>query len=127
MRAPYIELKDSKYSLYAETSLIGEDICVCVYGGDTPHIGATAISVPRHSLSDESVFSSSTSVHCITGHKEDELAKLAAGRLAATFGITVVVCVGIHIDGASHTEIGRLVRNFNVLLERLIEKLRSGF
>ena len=125
MRNLNTSIEDGAYSLYAAVTLVGQDISTTIYGGDKPHIGAAAISVPRPSLSDKTVLSSSTSVYCVTGHKEDEIAKVAAGRLSAEFGCVANVCVGIHIDFASASDIKRLTDNFGTLLEMLIEQLHQ--
>ena len=62
----------------------GRDYSITLSGGDVPHIGATALAVPRESLDQskglngEKKKSSSASVICVTGHKEDELARRVA-------------------------------------------------
>ncbi|MGL4335558.1 MAG: hypothetical protein ACRCST_01605, partial [Turicibacter sp.] len=61
--------------IVVEAIEMGNDLNVCIFGGDTPHIGAVALGVARSSLKNPEVFSSTVSVLAITGHKEDELAK----------------------------------------------------
>lgn len=119
-------VEDGEFSLYAIVIPVGEDISATVYGGTSPHIGASAISVPRPSLSDKTVTSSSTSVFCVTGHKEDELAKAAAARLAAEFNCVANVCAGIRIDSASKADIQRINANFEKLLARIVGRLKQG-
>ncbi|MBI3122079.1 MAG: hypothetical protein HYZ03_07340, partial [candidate division NC10 bacterium] len=51
-------------------------------GGDIPHIGAVAISIPRPSRADARRRSATTSVFALLGHKEDELARPVAASLA---------------------------------------------
>jgi hypothetical protein len=71
-----IEITDFRDRLVLTMSAIsmGEDLCVALYGGDRPHIGAVAISQPRPSLADPAVASATTSVVAVLGHKEDMLA-----------------------------------------------------
>ena len=42
--------------------LVGDDLVVIVQGGEKPHVGAVAVSIPRPSLADAEETSSSTSV-----------------------------------------------------------------
>lgn len=69
----------------ANILLFGKDIQVCLTGGDQAHIGAVAIGIPRKSLSSDGMVSSSASVICVTGHKEDILAR----RISFVVGDTV--------------------------------------
>ena len=75
--------------------------------------------VPRPSLKDKNIVSSSASVLCLTGHKEDLLARKAALELASMLGHTVTVTVGLHIDDASAEAIVMLEANFQKLLRQI--------
>lgn len=94
----------------------GADICVSICGGTHYHIGAVALGIPRPSLKDASKLSASVSVLCALGHKEDELARDAAHRLAVTFGCKVCACAGLHIDEASAEDIRVLWENYEQAL-----------
>lgn len=94
---------------------LGQDLCVTITGGDTPHLGAIAVSQARPSLENPSLTSTSTSVITLIGHKEDALAKTAAELLSLHLSKNVVVCCGIHLDNISHTEI--------ILAEKLTQEL----
>ena len=93
-----LQTEEDAYNLSASVRLIGDDVLVAIWGGEKPHIGAVAVAQPRPSLKDPAVTSSSASVICLVGHKEDELAKAAAEILAATLETQVVVTAGIHWD-----------------------------
>lgn len=76
----------------------GRDVQLVISGGDTPHIGAVALGTPRPSLADASQKSSSASVLCVSGHKEDLLARRVALTVAKELDATVCVSVGIHLN-----------------------------
>lgn len=76
----------------------GSDLAVVINGGDRAHIGAVALSQPRPSLKNNGDISASTSVLTLLGHKEDEIARASAHRIASVLNTTVTVACGIHID-----------------------------
>jgi hypothetical protein len=112
-------IDDGRYSIRCELCRCGDDISLAVSGGDRPHIGAVALAAPRPSLSDETKLSATVSSICVTGHKDDELARNAANKLAAKYNCVVVVSVGLHIDNASSDDIGHLYENFLRLMEQV--------
>ncbi len=69
--------------------------------------------------------SSSASVLCVVGHKEDELARGVALRLSAALGCTVTVVAGLHVDDATGGDIKALLANCDNAIERLTERLRQ--
>ncbi|OPX85952.1 MAG: hypothetical protein A4E52_01568 [Pelotomaculum sp. PtaB.Bin013] len=92
-------------------SITMDGLVAQLYGGDKPHIGAVAISLPRPSLSDATRVSCNTSVIPMLGHKDDEVAKPIAEQIAIYFGKPVVVIAGIHVDNAEPKEIEKIVEN----------------
>ena len=117
-----LETDTGAYDLTASIRIIGSDLLVAIWGGDKPHIGAVAVAQPRPSLKDPAVTSSSASVICLVGHKEDELAKATAEILAAALKTQVVVTAGIHWDNLSPEAIQRVVRNSEFLVDMILEK-----
>jgi hypothetical protein len=91
----------------------GSDVTVIFGGGTHYHIGATALAVPRPSLANPNQTSASASVICVSGHKEDEIARWAALSLASILNCIVVVCVGLHVDEASADDIKIMLDNFD--------------
>ncbi len=122
-----INTNEGEYDLSAGVRLIGDDILVAIWGGEKPHIGAVAAAQPRPSLKDPNVMSSSASVICYLGHKEDELAKTAAETLAAALNTNVVVTAGIHWDDLSQEDIRRIKKNSEILLNSVLRRIRSEF
>ncbi|MDD4722468.1 MAG: hypothetical protein PHR07_06960 [Acidaminococcaceae bacterium] len=107
-KAPYI--------VEATVTRCGSDIVVNIGGGLIPHIGAVALATPRPSIKSDGNISATASVLCISGHKEDLLARDAALRLASKFKTTVLVSVGMHVDSATFEDIKQLKANFAALL-----------
>lgn len=103
----------------------GKDLIVTFGGGTHPHIGAVAVGVPRPSLADPTEPSASVSVICLTGHKEDTIARKAAHHLTTEFNCHTAVTVGLHIDNASEDEIAQLVHNFYATLEDVTNFIRK--
>lgn len=72
-----------------------QGITVSLFGG-IPHVGSTALAIPRPSLKDPSRTSATSSVLNVTGHKDDELARRLAESLAAGLNRVVAVTAGVH-------------------------------
>ena len=84
-----------RITLRLTATRMGNDLCVTLSGGDQAHIGAVALSQAGPSLDG----SPSTSVLTLAGHREDDLARALASRLAESLRATVCVACGIHVDG----------------------------
>lgn len=95
---------------------LGADVSVLISGGDSSHIGALALASPHPSLANPSEVSSTCSVLVLPQHREDQLARSIALRLAAVWNCVVSVACGIHIDDASFEEI----QEIQVVVERLV-------
>lgn len=125
MKALSFESGTHPYHLSANVILAGPDISLCILGGTHPHIGASALGIPRNSLQNEEEVSASVSVLTAVGHKEDIVAHDAAHHLAATFNCRVCVQAGIHIDNATPEEIQTLMSNYNNLMTKITTSLIS--
>lgn len=118
-------IEDGKYSVSALVVRCGEDVSLTVGGGERSHLGASALAVPRSSLRDPEKVSASTSVLCVTGHKEDEFARRAAEQIAARRNCVASVCAGVHIENAGTEELKRLAGNLEALLCAVLEALEE--
>jgi len=116
-------LEKGRIKLNMKSILIGEDLCVIISGGDSPHIGCVTLSVPRPSLSDSSIISATTSILNLIGHKDDEVAKYVSAELASKLNKNVVVTCGIHMDNITQEEINSTLELINKLTNRLITTL----
>ena len=101
-----------------------EGLAVNLVGGDVPHIGAVAISIPRPSRADARRRSATTSVFALPGHKEDELARPVAASLALALGRTTVVVAGVHIRRAGPADIAKVFENAGRAVETIITRLK---
>lgn len=123
MRSTSVEHGEAPHRVEAVIVFCGPDISVCFGGGERPHIGASALGVPRPSLADSSMPSASASVVCVTGHKEDLLARAAALELATLFSSVVTVSVGLHVDGATAEDIRLLDDNYGAVLTEVKRRI----
>jgi gallate decarboxylase subunit D len=122
-----VKTEEDAYNLSASARLIGDDVLVAIWGGEKPHIGAVAVAQPRPSLRDPEVTSSSASVICRVGHKEDDLVKAAAEILAAALDTYVVVTGGIHWDDLAPEAIQQVVRNSEILVDMILQRCVAEF
>lgn len=120
MRSLSMEEGEGTYRVSVRVEPIGEDLVVMLWGGDKPHVGAVAIGIPRPSLENPEITSSSTSVYALLGHKEDALAKMMADKIASVLERNVVVTAGIHVDKISPEGIKTIESNCSSILKRLI-------
>ena len=118
-----VKTQTGKYDIEAYVKAIGEDLLVAIWGGQRPHIGAIAIAQPRPSLKDPSLTSSTASVYCLLGHKEDELVKAVSEVLAATLNTSVVVTAGIHWDEITPEGIQSVMENSQILIEMILDRI----
>lgn len=115
-----------RYRLEASVRFVGVDLLVAIYGGEVPHIGAVAVAQPRPSLEPpHEKISASTSVICLLGHKEDELAKAAAEKLAAAVNRAVVVSAGMHWEQLDPAGIKVVESNARQIVDLILEELRQ--
>lgn len=112
----------TRYQLEAYAILCGSDISVSVCGGCTYHVGAVAFGqsiLPK----DGKQHSACVSSFCALGHRDDEVARLMAKRLATRFGCRVSVSVGIHVDDASSDDVTFLIQQSEKLCEQLSDAI----
>lgn len=103
--------------------LIGQDLCVIVSGGDSPHIGSVTLSIPRPSLADSNNNSATTSVMNLLGHKDDEAARYVSHTLSSKLNKNVVVTCGIHVDNIKAEEIKTVISLLKELTDMLIDNM----
>jgi hypothetical protein len=113
------KIDDGKYSLEGIAVFCGEDLYIIICGGTKHHIGAAALGTAYTKKDSPQTVSASVSTICITGHRDDELARQAASFFAKTYHCTASVNVGIHIDDAEAADIQRLKDNFEALIQRI--------
>ncbi len=112
-----------KHELKAVAAVTEDGINVYIGGGERPHIGSIAVSLPRPSLTGDGSMSSTTSVFNVRGHKDDGIALPMAEDICRRTGMAVVVTAGIHIDDATIDDINLLKENGARLVERILNKI----
>ena len=115
---------EGRYVVEGTANRTGNGVAVLIVGGEKPHIGAVAIAVPRPSLKGRAKISATCSVYTLLGHKDDEVAKPAAERLASELREVTVVIAGIHVNNASKKEISTLVGNAEKVVQELLRKMK---
>ena len=118
-----IAVAKGRININGKAFLVGEDLCVIISGGDSPHIGCVTLSVPRPSLSNKSKISSTTSILNLVGHKDDEAARYVSEILSSKLNKNVAVTCGIHVDDIKAEEIHIVMELIKDLTDKLIESL----
>lgn len=118
-----LTLESGRIKIDVKAVELGNDLCVIISGGDSPHIGCVTMSIPRPSMSDLKVNSATTSVFNLVGHKDDEAAKFVSHSLSSRLNRNVVVTCGIHVDNIAAKEIKTIMDLLKELTEILILKL----
>ncbi|MBU2646513.1 hypothetical protein KKI24_17525 [bacterium] len=109
------------YDLEARVLLLGDDLLVVIWGGDTPHIGAVAMAQSRPSLKDAAELSATSSVYTYIGHKEDDLVKKVSETLSKKLDKKVVVAAGIHWDNIPESGIRQVMINSGTLIQTILD------
>ncbi|MCR4744886.1 MAG: hypothetical protein K5894_06605 [Lachnospiraceae bacterium] len=86
--------------LICETVKMGDDLQLCLYGGEKPHIGTMVMSEPRGSLTGKG-YSATSSVINRVSHKDEKIARMMAEKIVSEKNILVCCSAGVHIDNAS--------------------------
>jgi len=115
-----------RHRIWGTAFVSHEGLAVNLVGGEVPHIGAVAVSVPRFSLANPRRRSATTSVFTLVGHKEDELARPFAAELARTLKRTTVVVAGLHIRRASAADLARVFENAGRAVEVIVAKVKAA-
>ncbi len=125
MREKRVSVGRGKYRINLSAIITKDGLIVSILGVEKPHAGAVAIGIPRYSLNDPSKISVTTSVFTMIGHKDDEVAKPVAQRLAKDLNQTAVVVVGMHIEKAKEEDIRKLVNNSMQAVEVFLRKTKN--
>jgi IMP cyclohydrolase len=118
-----LTIEKDKIKVNLKALKVGNDLCVIIAGGDSPHIGAVTLSCPRPSLADHNKISATTSSLAILGHKDDEAARYVSQTLASSLNKNVVVSCGIHVDNITDAGIQTVMRILKELVETLVAKI----
>jgi hypothetical protein len=81
--------------------------------------------LPRASLKDPAQVSATASVISFPAHKEHELARHSSEKISAALNTHVVVTAGIHWDELSSEGISAVMKNSELLVDLILQKLEK--
>ena len=111
---------EGKFSIEARALRCGDDWCVAVCGGETPHVGA--VSLGQYEPERDSATVSTITVHT---HRDDTVASHFAKLIAAARKATVTVTAGIHVDNAGPEELAQLMKNCEICQQKLLQAMEE--
>lgn len=119
VNAVFIEKMQNGLPVFAQLVQMGKDCTICVWGGDTPHVGSVVMSTARPSLTGSGVGVTSSVLNGI-GHKDEYVARKFAEAAAEKFVCTAVCSCGIHIDGITPAQLQEVSAVCDKLLKQVI-------
>lgn len=103
-----ISCGEGRYLINVLALVTADGISITLTGGEKPHVGAMAMSVPGSSAENNKM-SCDTWIIPRAGHKDDQAAAQVARQVCLATGQPVAVTAGIHIDQAEDWEIEQLL------------------
>lgn len=111
-------------SLEVSAAFVGEDILVCLQGGERPHLGCVVQTEPRESLTGDGSVSATSSVLNYPGHKDEVVCRYVAEKISRELKRRVVCTGGFHKDGITIEEIREVQWAVETVTEKIVVKLR---
>lgn len=111
-------------SLEVSAAFVGEDILVCLQGGERPHLGCVVQTEPRESLTGDDSVSATSSVLNYPGHKDEVVCRYVAEKISRELKRRVVCTGGFHKDGITIEEIREVQWAVETVTEKIVVKLR---
>jgi len=121
-----VEAGTGRHRIWGAVLAVPGGLCLQLFGGDAPHVGAVGVSVPRPGGRRGSRGAASTSVITLPGHREDELAQPIAAELARALGRAAVVVAGIHLEAATARDVAALVQNARRAARLALRAIRAA-
>ncbi len=119
VNAVFTEKMQNGLPVFAQLVQMGKDCTICVWGGDTPHVGSVVMSTARPSLTGSGVGVTSSVLNGI-GHKDEYVARKFAEAAAEKFVCTAVCSCGIHIDDITPAQLQEVSAVCDKLLKQVI-------
>ena len=121
VNAVFTEKMQNGLPVFAQLVQMGKDCTICIWGGDTPHVGSVVMFTARPSLTGSGVGVTSSVLNGI-GHKDEYVARKFAEAAAEKFVCTAVCSCGIHIDGITPAQL----QEVSVVCDKLLKQLIAG-
>lgn len=115
---------EGRLGVMVQAVLTSDGVAVTLTGGEKPHVGGMAMSVPRHPPTIPSQ-RPQTWITPRSGHRDSDVAVLVAEQLCQQTGCCTAVIAGIHIDAATPNEIELLVQNSLEAARRLAHRIKQ--
>ena len=115
----FTEKMQNGLPVFAQLVQMGKDCTICVWGGDTPHVGSVVMSTARPSLTGSGVGVTSSVLNGI-GHKDEYVARKFAEAAAEKFVCTADCSCGIHIDDITPAQLQEVSTVCDKLLKQVI-------
>ena len=119
VNAVFIEKMQNGLPVFAQLVQMGKDCTICIWGGDTPHVGSVVMSTARPSLTGSGVGVTSSVLNGI-GHKDEYVARKFAEAAAEKFVCTAVCSCRIHIDDITPAQLQEVSTVCDKLLKQVI-------
>lgn len=103
---------------------IGSDCQAILIGGESPHIGAVVLAVPRISLKGNAV-SCDCWVSPVPAHKDYLVAQSVAQKLCPALNCVISVSAGIHSDHATESELQTIHANCSAVVEMALSAITA--
>ena len=110
--------------LEISAAFAGDDILVCLQGGERPHLGCVVQTEPRESLTGDGSVSATSSVLNYVGHKDEVICRYVAEKISRELNRRVVCTGGFHKDGILPEEIREVQMAVEQMAERIVGRLR---
>jgi len=117
-------VNDGKFTIESIVVQTTSGVNIYLGGGEEPHIGSVAISIPRKSLTGDGTISCSTSVFNLISHKDDALAVPLAEEVSKQLNKVVVVSAGVHIEEITAEGIIRIKKNLDIMKNLILKQLK---
>lgn len=110
--------------LEINAAFAGEDVLVCLQGGDRPHLGCVVQTEPRESLTGDGSVSATSSVLNYPGHKDEVVCRYVAEKISRELNKRVICTGGFHKDGITVEEIREVQRAVEKAAEKVVARLQ---
>ena len=98
-------------------------INISIFGGQSLHVGAVVMALPRQSLTGNGTISSDCFVIPVPGHKDYIVANKVAHEVATRTNLTTAVSAGIHSDDIASEEISLILNNIDCIIAEMIQDI----
>lgn len=115
---------EGRYEISLRVQATADGLSGLLTGGEKPHVGGMALSVPRIGQSGAKILCD-TWITPRPGHRDAELAAQVSQLICAATNQTTAVVAGIHIGNAQKSEIALLVENSLAAARMFINKYKE--